>query len=576
MFESTITSIETFFKKYLHTESIRSHLLYFFVLLVFVPTAATSLTSAVLGWQNGRQRAIDQLQLAAKFKTSEIESWTHTLTNELYSVLNQGDAREIVLYMLRWSQQAEEEMSSSEEAADATELPTGLITELEWRFQRHIEQSQTFENLFLVTLQGKVIASNLQPKGKIDVNDLYFQKALEGPYVYFAPLDQTTVRVGIPIFEQGQGPGDPDYTILGVLVGQASTETLDDIMLAQTELGETGETYLVNQDYVPITPLKFADELDQSMEKVSSQGSRRAVEDHEDGLGFYRGYQDRPVVGVYRWLPEIEVALLAEQRQSEAFRAIYQTLGINIGVAILAVVGAVITATFIAQRIATPLVNLSETAIKVADGDLEQRAEVEEGKKEIRTLARAFNRMTTRLREMLRSEEVRRAELEREIAEREKAEAERERLLAEQAALQQEVIEAQREALRDLSTPIIPIMEIEGTGSILVMPLIGSIDTMRARDIMRSLLAGISKHHAGVVILDITGVPVVDSGVADHLNKTIQAARLKGTRTIVTGISDAVAEAIVDLGIDWGEVTTLSNLQAGLRAALAQMGRHIE
>jgi anti-anti-sigma regulatory factor/HAMP domain-containing protein len=572
-----IASIESFFNKYIYTESIRSHLLYFFVLLVFVPTAATSLTSAVLGWQNGRQRAIDQLQLAAKFKTSEIESWTHTLTNELYSVLNQGDAREIVLYMLRLYQQAEEETSSSEDAADAIELPTGLVTELEWRFQRHIEQPQTLENLFLVTLKGKMIASNLQPKGKIDVSGLYFQKALEGPYAYFAPLDQTTIVVGIPIFEQGQGPGDPDYTILGVLVGQASTETLDDIMLAQTELGETGETYLVNQDYVPITPLKFADELDQStdVEKVTSPGSRRAIEDHEDGSGFYRGYQGRPVVGVYRWLPEMEVALLAEQSRSEAFRAIYQTLGINLGVAILAVVGAVITATFIAQRIATPLVNLSEAATKVADGDLEQRAEVE-GKQEIRMLARAFNRMTTRLREMLRSEEVRRVELEREIADREKAEAEREQLLAEQAALQQEVIEAQREALRDLSTPIIPIMEIEGTGSILVMPLIGSIDTMRARDIMRSLLAGINKHHAGVVILDITGVPVVDSGVADHLNKTIQAARLKGTRTIVTGISDAVAEAIVDLGIDWGEVTTLSNLKAGLRVALAQMGRRIE
>jgi anti-anti-sigma regulatory factor/HAMP domain-containing protein len=307
------------------------------------------------------------------------------------------------------------------------------------------------------------------------------------------------------------------------------------------------------------------------VEEVASQGSRRAIEDHEDGFGFYRGYQGRPVVGVYRWLPEMDVALLAEQSQSEAFRAIYQTLGINLGVAVLAVVGAVITATFIAQRIATPLVNLSETATKVADGDLEQRAEVE-GKQEIRMLARAFNRMTTRLREMLRSEEVRRVELEREIAEREKAEAEREQLLAEQANLQQEIIEAQRQALRDLSTPIIPVMEVPGNGSILVMPLIGSIDTMRARDIMRSLLEGISEHHAKAVILDVTGVPVVDSGVAGHLNKTIQAAQLKGARVILTGISDAVAEAIVDLGIDWGELETLRDLQTGLRVALESMG----
>jgi PAS domain S-box-containing protein len=133
--------------------------------------------------------------------------------------------------------------------------------------------------------------------------------------------------------------------------------------------------------------------------------------------------------------------------------------------------------------------------------------------------------------------------------------------------LQQEVIEAQQLTLKELSTPIIPIMD-----QVIVMPLVGSIDTMRARDITRSLLAGISEHQARVVILDITGVAVVDTGVANHLNKTIQAAQLKGAKTIVTGISDAVAESIVDLGIDWSNITTLSDLQTGLVTALNSMG----
>jgi rsbT co-antagonist protein RsbR len=149
--------------------------------------------------------------------------------------------------------------------------------------------------------------------------------------------------------------------------------------------------------------------------------------------------------------------------------------------------------------------------------------------------------------------EERTAELQREVAQRER--------------LQQEVIEAQRTALQELSTPIIPVME-----RIIVMPLVGSIDSMRARDITRALLVGIRQHRAKVVIMDITGVAVVDSGVADHLNKTIQAARLKGARTIVTGISDAVAETIVDLGIDWGGVETLGDLQTGLITALSSLG----
>ncbi len=151
----------------------------------------------------------------------------------------------------------------------------------------------------------------------------------------------------------------------------------------------------------------------------------------------------------------------------------------------------------------------------------------------------------------------------RDISERKQIEVERDRL-------QQEVIEAQRQTLLEISSPVIPVMD-----RIIVMPLIGNIDNRRAQDITRALLAGIRQQRAKMVILDITGVPLVDGDVASHLNKTIQAARLKGARTIVTGISDAVAETIVDLGIDWGGIDTVSDLQTGLRAALEGMGLHI-
>jgi PAS domain S-box-containing protein len=146
------------------------------------------------------------------------------------------------------------------------------------------------------------------------------------------------------------------------------------------------------------------------------------------------------------------------------------------------------------------------------------------------------------------------------ITQRVQAEAERERL-------QQNLIQAQQQAIQELSTPVIPVMD-----RILVMPLVGNIDSARAKDIMRALLAGIREHRAKVIILDITGVPIIDSGVATHLDKTIQAARLKGARTIITGITDAVAEAVVDLGIDWSELVTLSTLQTGLIFALDELG----
>ena len=129
------------------------------------------------------------------------------------------------------------------------------------------------------------------------------------------------------------------------------------------------------------------------------------------------------------------------------------------------------------------------------------------------------------------------------------------------------MIRAQQQAIKKLSTPVIPIMD-----RVIVMPLVGSVDTLRARDVTRALLAGISEHQAKVVIVDITGVTVVDTGVVNYLNKTIQAARLKGARTIVTGISDAVAETIVELGIDWSNIETLRDLQTGLTVALGSLG----
>jgi rsbT co-antagonist protein RsbR len=163
------------------------------------------------------------------------------------------------------------------------------------------------------------------------------------------------------------------------------------------------------------------------------------------------------------------------------------------------------------------------------------------------------------------------AEVEQQVTERTAALqqeiAERERIQEESARLQQEVIEAQRQALQELSTPIIPVLE-----GVIVMPLVGSVDTLRARDITRALLAGIREYRAKIVILDITGVPLVDTGVAAYLNRTVQAARLKGARAIVTGISDAVAETIVDLGIDWTGIETLGDLQTGLLAALNNLG----
>lgn len=128
---------------------------------------------------------------------------------------------------------------------------------------------------------------------------------------------------------------------------------------------------------------------------------------------------------------------------------------------------------------------------------------------------------------------------------------------------QRELIEKQRQALLDLSAPIIPI-----TDDVIVMPLIGSIDGERAQIIMRSLLAGISQFSASTIILDLTGVPMVDSEVAGYLHRSIQAIKLKGARAIITGITEEIAETIVDLGIDWSKIETWRDMQSALPSVI--------
>ncbi len=129
---------------------------------------------------------------------------------------------------------------------------------------------------------------------------------------------------------------------------------------------------------------------------------------------------------------------------------------------------------------------------------------------------------------------------------------------------------AQRQALHELSTPIVPISD-----EIVAMPLIGSIDTARAQQIMEALLTAISHYQAEVVIIDITGVPVVDTGIANHLLQTTQAARLLGARVVLTGIAPEVAQTIVSLGVDLSSIVTRSNLQSGIEYALGLVRKRI-
>jgi rsbT co-antagonist protein RsbR len=141
--------------------------------------------------------------------------------------------------------------------------------------------------------------------------------------------------------------------------------------------------------------------------------------------------------------------------------------------------------------------------------------------------------------------------------------SERKRTEEERSQLQAQVIEAQRAALHELSTPLIPVAD-----GVVVMPLIGSMDSARAQQVMETLLEGVATHRATIALLDITGLPVVDTQVAHALVRAAQAVKLLGAQIILTGIRPEVAQTLVGMGADLSGIVTLNNLQKGIVHAL--------
>ncbi|GAA5006258.1 STAS domain-containing protein [Streptomyces siamensis] len=131
----------------------------------------------------------------------------------------------------------------------------------------------------------------------------------------------------------------------------------------------------------------------------------------------------------------------------------------------------------------------------------------------------------------------------------------------------QELIDRQRLQLLEVATPVIKLWD-----GVVAVPLIGTLDSARSQVVMESLLDAVVSQQARFAILDITGVPTVDSLVAQHLMKTVAAARLMGAECIVSGIRPAIAQTIVHLGIDLGSVITRASLADALAYALHEQG----
>jgi GAF domain-containing protein/HAMP domain-containing protein len=373
---------------YQRSGSIRTRLIIAFVGVVLLPSAVSLVASGIRGVQEGRERVYNTLELIADFRETQIWAWVEdghrALLDTLYT--------ENTIRDLNW-------MVSE---ATPPSLRQQAQQELRDRFRLLIVQERRFEEIFLMDVEGRVILSTeVDHEGSIQASQEYFQAGLKGTYSGLTSSDATSEPTAI-IFSR---PVVDEQGRIVVLAGRVVLKQLEEITRRRAGLGETGELYLVSAERRLLTdaPLQKAGSY------VYTDGTEAATIQRTGGRATYSNYRSQPVMGVYRWLPQLGIALLVEQSAWEANSGTYTGLAILGAVAIAGLVVAVAVSLFFTRGIAAPVTNLAQTVTHIAEGNLELVARVER-EDEIGTLARAFNAMTGQLRELISSLEERVAE----------------------------------------------------------------------------------------------------------------------------------------------------------------------
>jgi anti-anti-sigma factor len=524
---------------------IRWNLTFVCVVLVVLALAVVQAMTLPLIRAHAQQQVLNQLESVAVLKHSQINRWLYEGQYALRQLLSSPVENQLRTFA----------------AASVADTPEQARINALLREAATVQPAQTdagalFHGLFLYTPNGRIVASsNERQIGQVVTQQPYFAKSLiadqiQAPYYALGSSELTVVVTRRLLDSSGR--------TLGILGGSLDLTVLATIMLERSGLGESGETYLVSlESQYLLTPSRFPGY--ESTRAYSSEGIDRALRG-ENGSGTYRNYRLPPtqVFGVYRWVPELQTALLTEIETTEALAAANQVWWRSILLTLITTVVAILVAIYSAERVSRPIVALTRVAAQITEGAVDVRADTRQ-RNEIGVLAAGFNTMTGTLQQTLVS-------LEQRVADRTAA---LQQALTENEQTLRELNEAlhMRDLLsrtvRDLSSPVLPVHD-----GVLVMPLIGVIDSERAAILTQSLLQAIEKHGARTVLIDVTGVPLVDTQVAAVLLQAAAATKLLGANPVLVGIRPELAQTIVGLGLDLRSMITRGTLQDGIAYAL--------
>ncbi len=368
-------------------------LLTWFLLLPVLSLVVAGVIVSTIAIQNARQAALDRLSAIATLKQSEISAWVATRQEELNFIVSSPNIRSKLLYVL--------------DAPSQDPLVAATQDQLQSYFSSIASKGSVFEELFLLDASGRVLLSTDPSQiGALHDQQAYFVEGRGGGYVQPPSYSSDTAA---PSMVVSQPVRDYAGRVLGVSVGRLNLSRLESVMEEEAGLGQTGETYLVDTASLLVTVPRSGQELTLGQE-LDSDGVQRGLALATSVSGAETGWGQR-VLGVYRWMPELQVVLLAEQEVSETLALTRGILASGLAMLLVVAGVAATVALLVSGRITRPLVGLTITANRLATGDLSHEVPHTGRQDEIGTLARAFSQMSQQLRGLI-------ARLEERVAER--------------------------------------------------------------------------------------------------------------------------------------------------------------
>lgn len=368
----------------LQISTIRSRLLYAFILVAVVPLMIAAIVASMIGSRATIDAAVNLLTAVSTLKEQALDSWAQGLQDLLHSENLRDPDQQPIAKLLKAT-------------PDTIEYKRNYIN-LADRLSSTVSMRKEFEEIFILNTYGKVLLSTNHDHEGLDLSqEPFFKEGVSGNYIQppstLANFDQTGVVVSEPVVSlEGE--------TLGVIAGYSNLDQVYQIMQESAGIGDTGETYLVDSNYKLLTPSKYTGYTPGETE-VMSHGALNAIIGKQSGYGSYVNYDGVEVIGVYRWLPDLKLVLFAEQSREEVFAPTIATIAINSAVSILLILGTVLFAFTMTNSIANPITDLTRTTQRIADGELELNATVGPRRDEIADLATSFNKMTQQLRNMI-------------------------------------------------------------------------------------------------------------------------------------------------------------------------------